>query len=180
MSDVDQMFVVTGGPGSGKTTLVTALAACGFSTMPEAGRAIIQQQIAIGGTALPWSNRLAFAELMLEMDIRSYRGAEELRGPVIFDRGIPDVLGYLRVSGVPVPARIEEAARKFRYHRRVFLAPPWPAIFGQDEERKQSIAEAEATCDAMVDVYSSLGYELLVLPLIPVDERIEFVRNIIG
>jgi predicted ATPase len=180
MSDVDQMFVVTGGPGSGKTTLVTALAACGFSTMPEAGRAIIQQQIAIGGTALPWSNRLAFAELMLEMDIRSYRGAEELRGPVIFDRGIPDVLGYLRVSGVPVPARIEEAARKFRYHRRVFLAPPWPAIFGQDEERKQSIAEAEATCDAMVDVYSSFGYELLVLPLIPVDERIEFVRNIIG
>jgi predicted ATPase len=180
MSDVDQMFVVTGGPGSGKTTLVTALAACGFSTMPEAGRAIIQQQIAIGGTALPWSNRLAFAELMLEMDIRSYRGAEELRGPVIFDRGIPDVLGYLRVSGVPVPARIEEAARKFRYHRRVFLAPPWPAIFGQDEERKQSIAEAEATCDAMVEVYSSLGYELLVLPLIPVDERIEFVRNIIG
>lgn len=180
MSDVDQMFVVTGGPGSGKTTLVTALAACGFSTMPEAGRAIIQQQIAIGGTALPWSNRLAFAELMLEMDIRSYRGAEELRGPVIFDRGIPDVLGYLRVSGVPVPAHIEEAARKFRYHRRVFLAPPWPAIFGQDEERKQSIAEAEATCDAMVEVYSSLGYELLVLPLIPVDERIEFVRNIIG
>jgi predicted ATPase len=62
----------------------------------------------------------------------------------------------------------------------VFLAPPWPAIFGQDEERKQSIAEAEATCDAMVEVYSSLGYELLVLPLIPVDERIEFVRNIIG
>ena len=180
MSDVDQMFVVTGGPGSGKTTLITALAACGFSTMPEAGRAIIQQQIAIGGTALPWSNRLAFAELMLDMDIRSYRAAQELRGPVIFDRGMPDVLGYLRVSGVPPPDRIEEAARKFRYHRRVFIAPPWPAIFGQDEERKQSIAEAEATYDAMVDVYSSLGYELLVLPLIPVDERVEFVRNLIG
>jgi predicted ATPase len=180
MSDVDQMFVVTGGPGSGKTTLITALAACGFSTIPEAGRAIIQRQVAIGGTALPWSNRLAFAELMLERDIRSYRAAQELRGPVIFDRGIPDVLGYLRVSGVPAPDRIDEATRKFRYHRRVFIAPPWPAIFGQDEERKQSIAEAEATCDAMVDVYSSLGYELLVLPLVPVDERVEFVRNIIG
>ena len=64
--------------------------------------------------------------------------------PVIFDRGIPDVIGYLRLCGLPVPATVLKAAEQRRYARRVFIAPPWPAIFEQDAERKQTLAEAEA------------------------------------
>ena len=37
--------------------------------MPEAGSAIIQDQTAIRGEALPWSDRSAFAELMLAWEI---------------------------------------------------------------------------------------------------------------
>jgi predicted ATPase len=180
MSDIDRLFILTGGPGSGKTTLIEALAGHGITRMPEAGRAVIQDQVAIGGTALPWSDRLAFAELMLTHELRSYREAQAFAGPVIFDRGVPDVVGYLRVSGLPVPPHIERAARNFRYQRRVFIAPPWPAIFAQDAERKQSSEAAEATYRAMVAVYSGLGYELVPLPLAPVSERVQFVRKIIG
>jgi predicted ATPase len=39
-----RLFVITGGPGSGKTTLIDALAQCGVSTMPEAGRDIIEHR----------------------------------------------------------------------------------------------------------------------------------------
>lgn len=42
-----------------------ALAQMGFSTAPEAGRAIIKAQQAVGGDALPWRDRRLFAELML-------------------------------------------------------------------------------------------------------------------
>lgn len=178
--NIDRLFVITGGPGAGKSTLIAALAADGFHHMPEAGRGIIHDQVAIGGTALPWADRLAFAELMLNWEMRSYRAARELAGPVIFDRGVPDVIGYLNVSGLPVPPHVERAARDFRYHRRVFIAPPWPAIFTQDGERKQSVEESEATYRAMVDVYSDLGYELVPLPLAPVSERVRFVREIVG
>jgi predicted ATPase len=45
-------LIITGGPGSGKTTLLNALAKQGLPCRPEAGRAIIQYQIAIGGFAL--------------------------------------------------------------------------------------------------------------------------------
>jgi predicted ATPase len=180
MSNIDQLFIITGGPGSGKSTLIEALAAHGFHHMPEAGRAIIRDQVAIGGAALPWSDRLAFAELMLGWELRSYRAAQELAGPVIFDRGIPDVVGYLRLNELPVPSHIVHAANNLRYHRQVFLAPPWPAIFTQDAERKQSIEEAEATYRAMVDVYSSLHYELVPLPLGTVSERVQFVLEMIN
>lgn len=47
------LFVVTGGPGAGKTTLIAALAAAGLATMQEAGRAVIREKSAMGGQALP-------------------------------------------------------------------------------------------------------------------------------
>ena len=71
--------------------------------MPEAGRAIIQDQRAIGGSALPWADRSAFAELMLGWELRSYREAQSYDGRILFDRGIPDIIGYLELSGLPVP-----------------------------------------------------------------------------
>lgn len=149
--------------------------------MPEAGRAVIQEQIAIGGTALPWADRSAFVERMLSEDIRSYREAEKLNGPAsFFDRGVPDVLGYLRLADVPVPPHVEQAAHTFRYNNRVFIAPPWQEIFVQDTERKQTWEEAEATYHVMINVYSELGYELIPLPLTPVPERVQFVRAMIG
>ncbi|WP_285019704.1 AAA family ATPase [Novosphingobium sp. fls2-241-R2A-195] len=176
----DHLHIITGGPGSGKTSLVDALASQGLHRMPEAGRAIIQDQVAIGGTALPWADKEAFATLMLAWEMRSFRETVSARGPIVFDRGIPDVIGFLRLCGLPVPASTLKAAELFRYASRVFIAPPWPEIFTQDAERKQTLAEAEDTYLAMVDTYSSLGYELVELPLITVPERARFVRDQIG
>jgi len=179
-ADFDRLFVITGGPGSGKSTLIDALAREGIRTMPEAGRAIIQDQVAIGGEALPWSDRRAFAELMLAWEMRSYRTALELPRPVIFDRGVPDVLGYLRLSGLPVPSHVERAAQICRYSRQVFIAPPWAEIFALDAERKQSFEEAVATCEVMAETYRGLGYELIALPLGSIEERARFVLTAIG
>ena len=173
--DFERFFILTGGPGSGKSTLIAALAARGIRTMPESGRAIIQDQVAISGNALPWGDRGAFAELMLSWEMRSYREALMGDGPVVFDRGVPDVLGYLRLCGLAVPAHIERAAQVFRYHRRVFIAPPWAEIFGKDAERKQSFEEAQATYAALADTYMRLKYELIALPLASVEERADFV-----
>ncbi|WP_428842957.1 AAA family ATPase [Sphingobium limneticum] len=60
MADTPDFHVITGGPGSGKITLIDMLASQGFHHMPEDGRAIIRYQIAISGTALPWADRAAY------------------------------------------------------------------------------------------------------------------------
>ena len=171
--------VVTGGPGSGKTTLIDALADAGFARTVEAGRAIIQDQTAIDGPALPTRNPMLFAELMLSWELQSYRSAQARRGPIFFDRGVPDIAGYYRLIGRTVPPHVAAAADRFRYSRRVFAAPPWPEIFGQDAERKQSFDEAVRTFDAVTDAYRDFGYELVLLPLVPIPQRIEFVLQAI-
>ena len=172
-----RFIVVTGGPGSGKSTLIDALERAGHARSVEAGRAIIQDQVAIGGLALPWNDPALFAELMLCWEMRSFHTAQEEPGIVFFDRGVPDCIGYLRLMGLPVPAHMRRAADAFRYNRLVFLAPPWREIFHQDEERKQDFAEAVRTCQAMASTYAGLGYELVELPRAPTDERVAFVLD---
>lgn len=90
--DAARFFVLTGGPGAGKSTLIDALAAAGVACSAEAGRAVIQAEIAGGGRALPGIDPLAFAKRMLGRDLHSYAEARERAGPVFFDRGIPDVV----------------------------------------------------------------------------------------
>ncbi|MGZ9809296.1 AAA family ATPase [Pseudoroseicyclus sp. H15] len=171
----EHFFVVTGGPSAGKTSLITELARRGFHTIPESGRAIIREEVASDGDALPWADRTAYAERMLERDLRAHRAAEALSGPVIFDRGIPDILGYLTLCELPVPPGVSAAARASSYNRRVFLAPYWEEIFTKDDERKQSRAEAQSTCAVMRETYVALGYELIELPRTDIATRAHFV-----
>ncbi len=175
LDDPARFVVVTGGPGAGKSTLVAALAASGPCCSVEAGRAVIQQQMAIDGPALPWHDPALFAELMLGWEMRSYQLAAAQAGRVYFDRGVPDVAGYLQLVGRPVAPHIERAARSLRYRREVFIAPPWQAIFGQDAERRQDFDEAVRTHAAMVDTYTRYGYELIELPCDSVEARVQFV-----
>ncbi|WP_416260244.1 AAA family ATPase [Gibbsiella quercinecans] len=175
MLNIQQRIVLTGGPGSGKSTLINALNQRGYTCSAEAGRAIIQDQNAIGGNALPWGDRVAFAEMMLCWEMRSYHIPEDGNVPCFFDRGIPDIAGYLHLSKLPVPTHLEEAIRQFRYSDNVFIAPPWREIYAQDTERKQSFEEAELTYRVMIRTYQKYGYQLLTLPCVPVDERANFV-----
>lgn len=175
MTDTDRLVVVTGGPGSGKTTLLDALEKRGVAVMPEAGRAVIREEMARGGIALPWADRGRFAERMLDHDLASYRHAAEQARPVLFDRGIPDIAGYLDLCGLPHPDRLTEANSQNRYRRQVLIAPPWREIFANDAERRQDFDEARRTCEVMRRVYGDLGYELIELPLSGLSARIDFV-----
>lgn len=176
MSNVKR-FVVTGGPGAGKSTLITALADAGVRTFEEAGRAILRQQDAIGDPAHAARDPLAYAEAMLQWDMRSYAEAERHSGPVVFDRGVADTMGYLRLIGLPVPAHIGRAARLFRYADPVLVAPPWREIYVHDAERNHAWELAVATHDEVRAVYVELGYAVVDLPLADVGTRVRFVLD---
>ncbi len=146
-----------------------------MAIVPEIGRAVVREELAAGGDALPWGDERAFAEKMWPREVAAHADALALGETVVLDRGVPDVVGFLRASGLPVSDRIDAAARAHRYNARVFLAPFWAEIYVHDPERRQSPDLARAAEAAMRDTYAGYGYRLIELPRVPVGERVAFV-----
>lgn len=163
------LFIVTGGPGTGKTTALDELAQLGVRIVPEVARQLIQDQMLTSGPALPWLDRKLFADAMLQRSIESFRR----EGPSSLgfcDRGIPDTLCYCRLCGLDESAALE-AAKQYRYAKLVFYAPPWQDIYCNDSERRQGFQEAFETGLLLKQIYEECGYEVVDLPLASAKER---------
>lgn len=174
------LFVITGGPGAGKSTLVDALRGAGEACVDEAGRAVIRQQRASGGDALPWADRDAYWRAMFERDLAAHQAATAAGLRTFFDRGLPDLLGYAALAGLtPPPAAVREIERA-AYSPIVFTAPPWREIYVNDAERKQDWSEAVQTYQAVTRAYVDLGYRIVELPLCDVHRRVRFVLDAVA
>ena len=175
----DNLFIVTGAPGAGKTTLLAAAAAEGIVVGQEAARAVIQSQTAIDGPAVQWRAPAMFAEVMLDRDIQSWQALRDHAGPVLCDRGIPDLVAYGRMLNLSDTGHFARAAMLYRYNATVFFAPPWREIYADDAERIEGWEHAQRIYQPMRDVYEKLGYRILELPKVPVAERLAFVKDVI-
>lgn len=172
-----RLFVITGGPGSGKTAIIDELAKRGYATTDEVGRRIIREEMATDSTGLPWKDRIRFAELMLAAETQNHKTASSRHGRIFCDRGVPDIVGYLRLENLPISPEALRAARERRYEPLVFICPPWPEIFIADAERRQTPDVAERTCAMMRQTYGDYGYDLIEVPRAPVPERVAFLLD---
>lgn len=168
-------FLLSGGPGAGKTTVLRELARRGFLIRPEAGRGIIRHEAATDGDALPWKDANAYARKMLEVSITDYTGSDPAL-VTFFDRGIPDVVGYTRLIGQKKDPEQEERLRAdFPYHPSVFLFPVWEEIYVNDAERKQDLDESVRTCETIRALFREWGYTCVDVPKTGVSERVDFL-----
>jgi predicted ATPase len=171
----NNFIILSGGPGSGKTSIIEKLSNKGYLCIDEVGRKIIQEQIAIGGNVLHSGDRIKFRDLMFTRSIEDYLRVGERENFVFFDRGIPELIGYSYLINEPVPDEYKKAASIFRYNKCVFIAPPWEEIYQKDSERKQDFQEAIDTYNAIKKSYSECDYELIELPKTNVLERVDFI-----
>ncbi|HEX8656751.1 MAG TPA: AAA family ATPase [Hymenobacter sp.] len=171
------LYVISGGPGAGKTTLLAALRRVGFVGAEEVARQLIQEQVARGSGLVPWQNLAGFAELALARMVVQHDVARRRGGVTFFDRGIPDIIAYLEVAGLPVQPNYFAAAAAHPYQNPVLLAPPWAEIYVNDAERWQTFAEAQALYQALRHTYQRLGCAVLELPKTTVAARVAFVRT---
>jgi predicted ATPase len=171
-----RFVVISGCSGGGKSTLLAELAKRGYAVVEEPGRRIVQEEIAGNGAALPWVDAAAFARRAIAMALADRdRLAGRSDGWVFFDRGLIDAAAALEhVTGEPA---LERIGQLHRYHRRVFLTPPWPEIYATDAERRHDLDAALAEYERLLRVYPALGYEVITLPKIGISERADFILH---
>lgn len=162
---------ISGCSGGGKSTLLAELARRGYATAAEPGRRIVQQQLAAGGTALPWVDAKAFLDLALTQAVADFENAGSAL--TFFDRGIVDAATGLERLGHPVP----HILTSHRYNSPVFLAPPWQDLFANDDERQHSFTDAVAEYEALARAFPALGYKVVTLPQVSVAARVDFVLS---
>lgn len=164
-------IVLTGGPGTGKTTTLQELHRRGFAVVPDEARALIRDRLAQGLPARP--EPLEFAQQFLDRSIRQYDGA---RGSaVFFDYGILEPLLMLKQAGGIADAEIERQLADHPICELVFHFPAWRDIYVQDSERDHDFEHCRRVSNALGEAYRSLGFRVATVPCAPPPARADFI-----
>ena len=172
-------IVISGGPGSGKTTIAKELASMGYDIMPEISRQIILDARERGVDQLFLTDPILFSEKLLEGRIQQYKDAEKRQSSQLFyDRGIPDVSAYMDYLDTDYPQHFHDACINHIYDE-VFLLPPWQSIYIKDNERYESYEQAKLIYEYLYRKYADLGYNIHNVPEGSSRERSEYILEVL-
>jgi predicted ATPase len=172
---MQQKIVITGGPGTGKSTVIKALAKRNFLCMPEISREVTLNARKNGNVQLFLTKPLLFSELLLEGRVNQYIEAENKNEKLVFfDRGIPDVHAYMNYISIDYPSTYITKSNLYRYNY-IFLMPPWEEIYISDNERYENFEQALAIHNHLERTYKELNYTIIEVPIGTIEERVEFI-----
>ena len=137
---MSKKILITGGPGTGKTSLFKSLISDGFVGFEEKSREVITTYKKKGIDQLFLTNPLLFSDLLLESRVNQFVDSDKIKETnVFFDRGIPDVIAYLDFKKMKYGQQYSNACKNYRYDT-VFILRPWKDIFVNDKDYTHHIA----------------------------------------
>lgn len=177
-------IVITGGPGTGKTSIINELKNKNHYCFDEVIRALTLEAKNEIDTNSQISNPIAFVNDPLDFNtkllngrLNQFKQAADINKPLIFfDRGIPDVLAYMDFFNQEYGHEFLKTCDTNRYSH-IFLLPPWEAIYKSDNERFETFEEAVKIHEALKQVYSNLAYNIIEVPFGTIEKRIDFIIN---
>ncbi len=166
-------IVITGGPCSGKTTVIEELAKRGFSVLKETAKEIVAIRRHIPMTKEESQIR---QDLIFNEQLAKENKAEKKDCEILFlDRGLIDGLSYsILYAGEASIQRYLPAVKEKNYDF-VFLLELLPFDSGGFRAENENEEEARKIQKSISDLYERLGYKLIFVPKMSVEERIEFI-----
>lgn len=164
-------FVITGGPSSGKTTVIHALAHHGFHTLPEFARSVIEREMHDGKSirAVQHEER-KIQKIILQTQLTAEKKLPKNR-IVFLDRGAPDSVAYYRLHNIKDSYAVH--ASKNRPYKKVFLFDLLP--YRYDGVRIENAKIAKKIERLIEQAYTELGYDVIRVPVMSVRQRVGFV-----
>lgn len=168
-------IVITGGPGSGKTSLIKELEERGYFVEHEVSREVIKKAQESGIEQLFLEDPILFSDKLLTARLEQFtKNINNRENFIFYDRALPDVVAYMDFAEIEYPEYFKETCDENIYDL-VFILPPWQQIYLNDNERYESFEEAEKIYEKLKKTYSNYGYQPYSVPVGSLVERIEFI-----
>jgi len=171
--NTSKWYVITGGPSSGKTTIINELSKLGFYTVPETARLLIDREKTDGKSLEEIrKDELEFQVKVLKLKIRIERKTPKNK-IIFFDRAIPDSIAYYEILGID-SKELKEFCKEKRY-KKIFFLEQLP--YKKDYARIEDGETANKISGLLFKAYSDLGYEIIKIPSLPVKDRVEMILS---
>ena len=171
--------VLTGAPCTGKSAVFEALEGPGFGIpgfqmVPEVARWWLK--FMDKHELQHYKNDKEFFQRLIEINhITNYSYFPEGKS-AIFDRSLPDEIAYRDFFNMPVPDTLTNDCKRFSVDM-VFLFPYWEEIYKTDSERIETKEQAKQLDQLIMDAYADLGYDVIVVPKVSIQERVDYIKS---
>lgn len=156
-------YILTGTPGSGKTSLLHALKNRGYSVVEEAATDVIAIEHDLGNTE-PWRQADFIDKIVHLQRQRQLEAASQPDHLQIYDRSPICTLALSRYLGytpsVDLLTELERVKHENIYHKQVFFVENL-GFTEPTEARKITFEESLLFERIHAEVYTELGYELV-------------------
>jgi len=150
-----------------------ALQARGHTIVGDSPRTIIQDRLRRGLSPRP--DAYEFVQQTLQMDIENFDRHAATSGHVFFDRSVLDALCGLNHVTPLSESELGTWLSKYQYCSKVFVLPPWKAIYVNDVERDHTFEHAESVYSITRKWYRRCRYQLIEVPKVSVAQRCAYV-----
>lgn len=173
----NRKIVITGGPGTGKSSIIDELESNGEKCLHEISRQVTLEAKNEGIDQLFLEKPLLFSEKLLDGRLKQYIEASKFSVDRIFiDRGLPDVVAYMDYFKTDYPEVFNETCENNRYNK-IFILPPWEEIYKSDNERYETFEEALKISAYLYATYKKYGYDPIEVPKLSVKDRTNFILD---
>lgn len=177
MPKITKKYVITGGPCTGKSTLIKALSKKNYTTIPEVASLLIDEAL-IKHLEHPAKNRSDFQNKIIDKQLELESHTKSI---VFLDRGLPDGMVYYKLDKIEIPEKLTCEAKNNQYSAIFildFIKNENGEIFYEKTTSRTEILETAQKLQLLLhETYNELGYLLISVPSMSVQSRAEFILN---
>jgi len=165
-------YVITGGPSTGKTSVINQLHKMGYQTTIEHARHYLDTMITTGQTVEEIrENKRKFQLGVLDMQIEQENSISP-NDVVFLDRAIPDAMAYYQFLKLDYDKKLIDAMHHVSY-KKIFILERLPMV--KDYARLEDENDQKIIHSLIKKVYESLPFPIINVPVLNIPSRVDFI-----
>ena len=172
---MSKIYVISGGPCTGKTSVIDGLRKKGYFTLKEGAREVGDNDSRFKGKSIKEIGAEEFQDAIFKFQAEQIKKIPKREKIAFLDRALPDTITYARLRSKGFSREKIEYAKKFKYDG-VFVMD-FLKTYRKDELRHENKDEQKKIHEEIIKTYKEFGYDIIIVPFMSVEKRVDFILS---